>query len=295
MVLVDIGNTLLHAARCSGVFLRDCARISTAQVTHKTVEDIVARSFKPFKKSLCALSQSHLRARSGLSLCEHHLGNAYNKNMRESARDAFDGVYICSVVPRVTDMFEACKKKFPGRIQIVGRDIRVPIASAYAKKQIGQDRLVAAYAAHAQYPGSRIIIDFGTAITMDFLSARGGYLGGLILPGVGSSLRALSQCALLSQKFSLVSARSATMSIPVTTRESVRRGLHEGFSCMINELVRNYQKKLRLSSASPVVVTGGDAVYFRSFFTFFYRYDRMLIFKGLRLVARTRGVKGEAL
>ncbi|MBN3040900.1 MAG: type III pantothenate kinase, partial [Candidatus Omnitrophica bacterium] len=90
---------------------------------------------------------------------------------------------ICSVVPIVTKMFASLGNK----VIIAGKDIDIPIKSHYAKNQAGTDRIIASYSAKVFFPGTRIIIDFGTAITVDFLSPGGDYLGGIILPGIGST------------------------------------------------------------------------------------------------------------
>ena len=75
-------------------------------------------------------------------------------------------VLICSVVPEATAIFKKAKKD----IYLIGKDLKVPLKCFYNKRKVGMDRLVGAYAAKALFPGTRMILDFGTAITLDFLS-----------------------------------------------------------------------------------------------------------------------------
>ena len=117
------------------------------------------------------------------------------------------------------------------------------------------DRLVLAYAAKKIYPQTRLIIDFGTATTLDFLSKNGDYQGGFILPGVGSTLKVLSGCALLPTNIRFKRSRSF---VPKTTLSSITRGLEEGFSAMINSLVKKSKQKLKLAAKDKVIITGKD-------------------------------------
>ena len=150
------------------------------------------------------------------------------------------------------------------------------------------DRLVAGFAARSLYPGSRFVVDFGTATTFDVLSREGAYMGGFILPGVGSTLRVFSECALLPKKIILTPRASVRGScrIPRDTQESIQRGLLEGFTLLVNAFVNKYSKALSVSSRVPVVITGGDAVYFLKDMDFPLVYEPLLVAKGLCVLAR---------
>ena len=189
-----------------------------------------------------------------------------------------EAIIVCSVVPRITKMFEGLK----GNIYIIGKDIEVPIKSLYSKKNIGMDRLVGSYAARVLFPKTRLILDFGTAITLDFLSKSGDYLGGIILPGIGSTLRVLSNCALLPKRMKIKRTKKL---IPQNTNESITRGLDEGFSSMVNALVENYMKKLKISKSCLTVVTGGEASVLKKRLGFAYKYESQLVIKGLYILA----------
>jgi len=176
-------------------------------------------------------------------------------------------------VPRVTALFA----KIPG-VKIVGKDVKVPIECLYDKKSVGQDRLVAAYAAKKFYPGTRIVVDFGTAITLDFVSIRGEYEGGIILPGIGSTLRVFANCAMLPNS---VHFKSSRLRVPRHTQESINLGMQLGFSSMINSLVLQYKDTLKIPRNTKVVLTGGDGGFLCNHFDFPHIIDKNLIFKGL--------------
>jgi type III pantothenate kinase len=191
-------------------------------------------------------------------------------------------LFVCSVVPALTAIFESLKSSPSKKIYIIGKDLTVPIKCFYDRKTIGSDRLVAAFAAKQLYGRTRIIIDFGTAITFDILSKGGDYQGGLILPGIGSTLRVLSSCALLPKKIYLKKPKTL---IPRNTAESINKGLDSGFLAMLNSLVDRYKKILKLNQNDKIVVTGGDARFIFKRLQFHCAYEPFLIAKGLALLS----------
>ena len=190
-----------------------------------------------------------------------------------------ESIIVCSVVPHITDIFRKLKKKLPQvKICIAGQDFKVPIKCFYNKKSVGMDRVVGAFAAKNIYNDARIVIDFGTAITFDILSKKGDYEGGLILPGIGSTLKVLSSCALLPKTITL---KKSKVVIPRDTKESIYKGLEESFSSMVNHLVDKYKKILNLPSDNKVIITGGDAKFILPDLKFRYVYEPYLVAKGL--------------
>ncbi len=187
---------------------------------------------------------------------------------------------VCSVVPKLTRSFLKLFKN----VCLVEKDIKVPLKTLYRRNQVGADRLVAAFASNRLFPGARFILDFGTATTLDFLSGYGDYQGGIILPGIGSTLEVFSRCALLPDKVILRKSRSV---IPRNTAASISRGVEEGFSAMINSLIQRYKHRLRLPRPK-VVITGGSALLILPQLDFSYRYEPLLVLKGLGILAKKR-------
>jgi len=187
---------------------------------------------------------------------------------------------ICSVVPKITAMFKKLKRK----CRIVGRDLSVPIKSLYNKKQLGQDRLLSAFAGRRLYPRARLIIDFGTAITFDFITAKGEYAGGFIFPGIDLSYKALSSCALLPDKIDSLDHRLAK--IPTNTCDSIHKGIREGSALTVNAWVKKYKNWISPRSdlsKGKVILTGGQALYVLPYLDFPYIYEPQLLFKGMIL------------
>ncbi|UCD14922.1 MAG: type III pantothenate kinase [Candidatus Omnitrophota bacterium] len=216
--------------------------------------------------------------------CE--INKAKLKKILSSYRD--DKVLACSVVPAITKLFKGLKKSSAKKIYIAGEDFKVPIKSFYDKSSIGMDRLVCAFAAKTIYPHTRLVIDFGTAVTFDFISRKGDYEGGFILPGVGSTLRVLSSCALLPKQDIFKKERKpvSKVKIPRNTPSSIKRGIEDGFSAMVNSLVAKYSRALGISAKETIVITGGDFSLIQPYLTFRYAFDPFLVIRGLLILGR---------
>ncbi len=192
---------------------------------------------------------------------------------------------ICSVVPQVTVSFEELiKKKFKIDTYIIGKDIKAPIKNLYKNpKQVGQDRLVNAYAAISYHKAPLVVVDFGTAITFDIVSAKNEYLGGLITPGIEISLKALWERAALLPKIELV--RPETL-IARDTVESMRSGIIYGFSSLADGMIAKIQKKF--NKKLKVIATGGQAKLIAEFCKKIDYIDSDLTLKGLNLLYKNR-------
>ena len=104
-----------------------------------------------------------------------------------------NGLAVSSVVPRVTAAVrEMCLRYFGFLPLIVEPGVRTGMPILYDNpKEVGADRIANAVGAYDLYGGPTIIVDFGTATTLDAVSAKGEYLGGAIVPGIEISLDAL--------------------------------------------------------------------------------------------------------
>jgi type III pantothenate kinase len=190
----------------------------------------------------------------------------------------FNGpIAVCSVVPKATHLFKGLKQK----VYFAGGNLTIPIKSLYDKKNIGMDRLLGAYAAIRLFSQARLILDFGTAITLDFVSTKKVYQGGIILPGIGSTQRVLSKCALLPKK---IIYKPSKRMIPKNTAESISKGIDKGFSCMVNKLIEDYKKSLGIQNSTRVVITGGEAPIILKHLEFEYIYEPFLVFKGMYML-----------
>jgi type III pantothenate kinase len=164
-------------------------------------------------------------------------------------------IIVCSVVPRMTAvLLRSLRSIGAGSIRVVGRDVRVPLVNRYTyPKQVGQDRLVGAYAAWCLYNKRNCIVaDFGTAITIDVVTKKGEYLGGVIAPGLDISLEALATRTALLPKITL---KEPPELLGRDTANSMRAGLIYGAAALCDGLVA--QLKAKYAPGAAVVATGG--------------------------------------
>ncbi len=209
-------------------------------------------------------------------------------NRRASLRAPYymDGIDIIipSVVPPALARLVVELRRMSGtiKITIIGRDLKVPIRNMYKiKNEVGQDRLVNAFAAKVLYGTPAVIVDFGTAITFDIISKRGDYLGGLILPGIELSLSSLYRNTALLPKVEL---ERASYIIGKDTVNSMRGGILFGFGAMCDGLAAKYKKILGRST--KVIATGGNSKLMKRYAKSIQRVDEDLTLKGLQLISK---------
>ncbi len=163
---------------------------------------------------------------------------------------------IASVVPSLTEQYAQMTSRTTGVApMVVGPGLKTGMDIRYDNPhEVGADRIVNAVAAHRLYGGPAIVVDFGTATTIDVTAADGGYLGGAIAPGVETSAAALFERA---ARLSKVDLEAPDRVIGTNTRASVQAGLMLGEAAMVDGLVRRVWDEL--GSKATVVATGGLA------------------------------------
>jgi type III pantothenate kinase len=165
---------------------------------------------------------------------------------------------VSSVVPQHNSMIRKAGEKYSNcQVYFVPEDVPLPLHNRYANPQeVGADRLVTAYAARqfVSTPGL-VVIDFGTATTLECVQDL-DYLGGLICPGVFSSLGALAGHTAKLPRISLEHS-SAGLEIGRSTAQSMNQGFLYGFASMVQGLCEQLMEFL--SSEITVVATGGFA------------------------------------
>ncbi len=166
-------------------------------------------------------------------------------------------IAIASVVPEKTETLLKIFKKIGARPRVIGKNVRVPIQNRYSNpSQVGVDRLLGAFAAWKRVKKELIVIDFGTAITFDVVSAKGEYLGGVIAPGIEISLEALFKKTALLPKIRLAHPKNW---IGKDTVESIRVGCSVGIGGLCDRTVEAISKKYGMK---PVVLATGGYAHF---------------------------------
>ncbi len=190
---------------------------------------------------------------------------------------------ISSVVPKATPAVKRASAREYGIAPLVlGENIKAPIKNLYKKpRQVGQDRLVNAIAAKELYGCPAIVVDFGTAITFDVVSKKGEYLGGLIFPGIETSLNALSEKAALLPKISVTPPKGL---IGRDTADSIKSGVFYGIGSLCDGIISRLDsvKSVRMT----VIATGGHALVISKFTKNIRLIDPHLTLQGLRIIAQ---------
>ena len=165
---------------------------------------------------------------------------------------------------------------------VLGEDIQAPVINRYRiPSQVGQDRLVNAAAAYEWYGGPAVIVDFGTAVTLDLVSRRREYLGGFIVPGLEVALAALAERTALLPRVGLKRPKEF---LGRDTRSSILSGLFHGYGAMCDGLVT--RMKARYAPRARVVATGGHARLMAPFCRTLQVVNPDLTLQGLELTSR---------
>jgi type III pantothenate kinase len=153
-----------------------------------------------------------------------------------------------------------------------------------APGDVGADRLVNAVAGMAKYGKPLIIVDFGTAITLDAVSKEGTYLGGVIAPGLGTSVDALFG---KTAKLPKVSFEVPGHVIGKNTMQSIQSGILHGFAGLVDTLAAKIMKE---TGKAPVIATGGDAERLAPLSKTIEAVEPWITLEGLRIIYdRNRG------
>jgi type III pantothenate kinase len=251
LLVVDVGNTQTHF----GVFGPDLDVVQEhwrfATVRESTQDELGA-------------ALSNLLALRGLGFPE--IGHSI----------------ISSTVPQLIDEWTAMAGRYLGQeMLVVGPNIRTGMPIRIDNpREVGADRLVNAVAAYERYHSTCVVVDFGTAITYDAVSAAGEYLGGIITPGAEISLDALYERAAKLPKVEMAEPRAL---IGKSTVDAVRSGIAFGFAGQVEGIVRRLRHEL--GAQTSVIATGGLASTLVPFIReTIDEVDELLTLIGLRLI-----------
>jgi type III pantothenate kinase len=190
------------------------------------------------------------------------------------------GLAIASGVPRVTAALREMSERYFGFPALVLESgVRTGMPILYDEpKNVGADRIANAIGAYDLYGGPTIVVDFGTANTVDAVSTKGEYLGGAIFPGIEISLDALFERAAALRRVELVAPKNV---IGKSTIEAIQSGAVYGFSGQIDALVDRFRAEL---GSGTVVATGGLAELIIPHSRTIQHFEPWLTLQGLRIV-----------
>ncbi len=161
-----------------------------------------------------------------------------------------------SVNPAVMESIEHVVADVTGeQVEWIGREIDLPLrVLTETPAETGVDRVVNVAAAYEQLNKACVVVDAGTAITIDCCNDKGEFLGGAIAPGVGLMLDALHEKTGRLPKVDLAVPQGV---FGRSTKEAIRQGVYFGVRGMVKELVENYATELGFWP--DLIATGGDA------------------------------------
>jgi type III pantothenate kinase len=248
LLVVDVGNTQTHIGTFSGTELVEHWRFAT--VRQSTADELGAAL-----RSLLAL--------------------------RGVTFEDVDASIVSSTVPQLRPEWTEMARRYLGHeMPVVGPGLRTGMPIRYDNpREIGPDRLVNAVAGYAKAGGPCVIVDFGTAVTHDIVSADGEYLGGVIFPGVEISLEALTERAAALPKIDLVEPRSL---VGKSTVDAIRSGMIFGYAAMVDGILRRLRAEL--GDGMKAIATGGLAHVVVPFCECIDDVDDLLTLRGLRLI-----------
>jgi type III pantothenate kinase len=162
---------------------------------------------------------------------------------------------LCSVVPALSTTFCELSERYLGVEALrIGPEVEIGIRiDVDNPREVGADRLVNAVAAYQRYGGPTIVLDFGTATTLDAITAAGEYVGGAIAPGITIAADALFARAARLYRVEMAAPRHA---IGRNTVDSMQSGIIFGYVGLVEGLVARVKAEL---GPSKVVATGGLA------------------------------------
>ena len=206
------------------------------------------------------------------------------KNMLEAygvKRSDIDDCIISSVVPPVFNSVRTGVIKIIGKQPIVvgpglktGLNIHVDVPS-----QVGSDRIVIAVAALAEYKAPLLLMDLGTATTIEAVEPDNVYMGGVIIPGVRVSLDALTSRAAQLPGISLDQPKQV---IGKNTVDCMRSGMMYGTAAMIDGLVERMEEEL--GHRCTLIATGGLAQFITPLCKREIILEKDLLLKGLNII-----------
>ncbi len=211
------------------------------------------------------------------------------KNCSKSGKYSKISVVLESVVPYFENELLIKFKQNPTfSFHIAGKNLSIPMKSRYQPRQLGIDRLVNAYGCtqlHGKPPF--VILDYGTALTADYVSSKGVFEGGLIIPGPVTSFKALNQKgALLPSNLKFPSSSKGVGT--KNTRDALQSGILEAYGAMTDGLVDRFRNQF--GKELKVVATGGLSKVMAKHSNAIDILDPQLSLKTLFLLYKTRSV-----
>ncbi len=200
-------------------------------------------------------------------------------------RSHIEKIVIGSVVPVWNHTWDRFAREYLGREPLfvgAGTDTGI-VLTVENPAEVGADRIANAVAAIERFPQGAIVVDSGTAITVDVVSPDRRYLGGAIMPGILIALEALSA---RTAKLPRVALDRPPSPLGRSTTTGIQSGMYYGFAGMVDRVVEEIRTEIAFTPR--VVATGGLAGSLSQISRCIEEYDRDLTLRGLLLIAKRK-------
>ena len=193
-----------------------------------------------------------------------------------------DGIIISSVIPTLNyTMCHMCEHFFGITPIMVGPGIKTGLnVNVENAKEVGADRIVNSVSAYKKYGAPVIVVDFGTATTFNVINGSGTFIGGVIAPGIKTSLEGLINNTAQLPMIELVSPKKI---IAKNTETNMQAGIIFGFAGLVENILKQIKKELG-EDGVKVVATGGLGEIISKELKAIDVVDRRLTLDGLKII-----------
>lgn len=193
-----------------------------------------------------------------------------------------DGIIVSSVIPTLNyTICHMCEYFFGISPLMVGPGIKTGLnIKVENPKEVGADRIVNSVAAYKKYGGPVIVIDFGTATTFNVIDGSGAFIGGVIAPGIKTSLSGLVSSTAQLPMIELVPPKKV---VAKNTETNMQAGIIFGFAGLVDNIVGKIKKELGDENVK-VIATGGLGEIIAKETKSISVVDRTLTLFGLKLI-----------
>ena len=194
---------------------------------------------------------------------------------------SLDGICLSSTVPRLVREYEQLAERWAkAPLLVLGPGVKTGIAIHYDDpRELGPDRIANAVAAKERFGAPVVVVDFGTSTNFDIVSPVGDYVGGVLAPGIETSMEALFARAARLVKVDYAEPEHV---IGKTTEQALRSGLVYGFAGQVDGLVDAIRRELGADALA--VATGGLAELISPHSRTISAVEPFLTLDGLRII-----------
>jgi type III pantothenate kinase len=220
---------------------------------------------------------------------EQHIIHSIRDSISEHRMDKPENAIVCSVVPSATPrVTRSLTKGFRIKPVAVTHDMRFGLRFHVNNlRALGTDRIANAVAAHSFHKGHALVVDFGTATTFCFISSKGEYRSGPIMPGIGISADALAH---KTARLPRALLKAPEMIFGNNSKNNILSGLVFGHAGAVERIIREMKRDLSrygvIEGKEPVgiITTGGLAGLVTPYIRGIKKTNPCLTLEGLRII-----------